>query len=167
MKIARYAVAALGLIAFLTPTAKADSFVYQVTSTSLNNLDVIFALPSFQEVVTTTTFTTATSFFGPIIEFQLSGNSTGCPLGGPKGQFGPCFVALTSETIVFGQGPPSVPSFTSPGTFTKTTFGTTTTVTITEVPTVPEPSSLALTPLGLVVLVVMRKRMGHSRPSTV
>jgi hypothetical protein len=35
------------------------------------------------------------------------------------------------------------------------------------VPTVPEPSSLALTPLGLVVLVVMRKRMGHSRPSTV
>jgi hypothetical protein len=29
MKIARYAVAALGLIALLTPTAKADTFVYQ------------------------------------------------------------------------------------------------------------------------------------------
>jgi len=31
----------------------------------------------------------------------------------------------------------------------------------------PEPSSLALIPLGLGALLVMRKRMGHSRPSVV
>ena len=59
MKIARYALAALGLIAFLTPTAKADSFVYNVTSTE-GGIDVTFALPSFQEVVTTTTFIQST-----------------------------------------------------------------------------------------------------------
>jgi len=47
--------AALGLIAFLAPAAKADSFVYNVTSTE-GGIDVTFALPSLQEVVTTTTF---------------------------------------------------------------------------------------------------------------
>ena len=60
MKIGRYAVAALGLVALLTPTAKADTFVYNVTSTS-GNLDVTFDLPSFQEVVTNPTLTQGTS----------------------------------------------------------------------------------------------------------
>jgi hypothetical protein len=31
----------------------------------------------------------------------------------------------------------------------------------------PEPSSLALIPLGLGALLLMRKRMGHDRPSAV
>jgi hypothetical protein len=52
------------------------------------------------------------------------------------------------------------PSFNGPGTFPKTTNGITTTVTITDVATAaPEPSSLALLPLGLGALLLMRKRM--------
>jgi len=162
MKIARYGLAALVLIAFLTPTAKADSFVYQVTSPSFFNVDVIFELPSFQEVVDTTTFIKATSSAGPITEFGLSGNSTGCiTITGGGFSTGPCWTAvLVPPPTALGS---DSPSFSSPGTFTN--FDTT--VTITEVSTVPEPSALALIPLGLVVVRVMRKRMGHSRPSTV
>ena len=58
----------LGLIALLTPTAKADTVVYQVTS-NLINLGVIFDLPTFQEFVDTTTITLADSSDGPVIEF--------------------------------------------------------------------------------------------------
>jgi hypothetical protein len=152
MKIARYALAALGLIAFLTPTAKADSFVYQVTS-NFFNIDVIFDLPTFQEVVDTTTFIKATSSLGPITEFGLSGNSTGCfTISGGGSATGPCWTAVLVPPNSLGI---DSPSFSSPGTFTN--FDTT--VTITEVSTVPEPSSLALIPLGLVALLVMRKRM--------
>ena len=68
MKTARYAEAALVLFALLTPTAKADTFVYQVTST-LGNVDVIFDLPTFQEFVDTTTITLADSSDGPVIGF--------------------------------------------------------------------------------------------------
>jgi len=160
MKIAKYALAALGLIAFLAPTAKADTFVYQVTST-FRNIDVIFDLPSFQETVTPTTFIQATSSDGPITEFALSGNSTGCSVAAGGVSPGPClaaFVPSFSNELITG-GPPFVPFFSSPGTFHAIAFGVTTTVTITQVPTVPEPSALALIPLGLVVLLVMRKRL--------
>src|SRR5215469_5559523 len=67
MKIARYAVVVLGLVALLTPTAKADTVLYQVTS-NLINLDVIFDLPTFQEIVDTTTITLADYYDGPVIE---------------------------------------------------------------------------------------------------
>jgi hypothetical protein len=40
-------------------------------------------------------------------------------------------------------------------------------LTFTSVAAAPEPSSLALIPLGLGALLVMRKRLGHSRPSAV
>src|SRR6516164_2378771 len=68
MKIARYAVVVLGLIALLPPTAKADTVVYQVPS-NLINLNVIFDLPTFQEFVDTTTITLADYYDGPVIEF--------------------------------------------------------------------------------------------------
>src|SRR6516164_2265491 len=67
MKIARYAVVVLGLIALLPPTAKADTVVYQVPS-NLINLNVIFDLPTFQEFVDTTTITLADYYDGPVIE---------------------------------------------------------------------------------------------------
>jgi len=68
MKIARYAVVVLGLIAVLPPTAKADTVVYQVASNPIN-LDVVFDLPTFQEFVDTATITLADSSDGPVIEF--------------------------------------------------------------------------------------------------
>src|SRR5215469_2248603 len=68
MKIARYAVVVLGLIALLPPIAKADTVVYQVTS-NLINLDVIFDLPAFQEFIDTTTIALADPSDGPVIEF--------------------------------------------------------------------------------------------------
>ncbi len=164
MKMTKYAVAVLGLIALLTPTSKADTFVYQVTS-DFEGLDVTFDLPSFQESVTTTTFTTQnTSNGGPLTLFSLSGTSTAdcsvaVPGGMPSTAPGPCFGGINATTIFVVAGGFS-PSFTGPGTFTATLLGATTTVTITDVPgNVPEPSSLALIPFGLVALLVMRKRM--------
>ena len=159
MKIARYAVAALGLIALLTPTAKADTFVYQLTST-IENLDVTFDLPTFQEFVDTTAFTHDTSSEGPVTELILRGNSTDCSLGLVT-VGGPCFVGELGEMSPVGFIADASPSFTGPGgPFTSTSFGDTTTLTITDVPiTTPEPSSLALILFGLVALLVMRKRM--------
>jgi hypothetical protein len=155
MKIARYAVAALGLIALLTPAAKADTFVYQVTSNVDGlNLDVIFDLPAFEETVTDiTSFTTNTSSSGPLTAFSLSGNSTPCSLGGDSTPFGPCFQVEFPGLI---EGTAGSPGFSGPG--TSSAFGTT--VTITDVPSAaPEPSSLALIPFGLGALMLMRKRM--------
>jgi hypothetical protein len=155
MKITKYAVAVLGLIALLTPTSKADTFVYQVTST-IDNIDLIFALPSFQEFVDTTTFTLDTSTAGPVTELILSGNSTDCSAG-PVTITGPCFLAVLSPVNFDGD---TGPSFTGPGAFKETFFGDTTTVTITDVPTAaPEPSSLASIAIGFGALLLMRKRM--------
>lgn len=163
MKIAKYAVGALALIALLTVTAKADTFVYQVTATN-ENLDVTFELPTFQEYVDTTIFTQATSAFGPVTEFELSGDSSPCSLNGLI-EPGPCWQA---DTVAPGGGccllASTSPSFSGPGTFTATdpVNGDTTTVTITDVSgTVPEPSSFALIALGAGALLFLRKRRGN------
>lgn len=161
MKIARCALAALSLIALLTPTAKADTFVYQVTATDgLGSIDVTFELPTFQEFVDATTFTEESSNFGPVTEFELSGGSAKCSLNGLN-ESGPCWQAITvapgGGCCLFAN---ASPSFSGPGTFTATDSSGDTTVTITDVSgAVPEPSSLALLPFGLVALLVMRKRM--------
>jgi hypothetical protein len=116
----RYAVAVLGLVGLLTSAAKADTFVYEVTST-VNNLDVKFDLPSFQETVTTSTFTLGTAFIGPLTEFSLSGDSTDCSASGFLGTImasGPCFIGY-SATSFFSLVDPAF-GFTGPGTFTVT-----------------------------------------------
>jgi hypothetical protein len=150
------------LVVIGAPVAKADSFVYNVTST-VGALDVTFELPTFQEFVTTTTFTHNSSAGGPLTSFTLSGNTTVCSDGFVTFT-GPCFQGMRADGSGFGT--PLSPGFTGPGTFTSSSAINTTTVTITDVPSgVPEPSSLALVPLGLVALLLMRKRAGHFRPS--
>ena len=151
------------------PVAHADTFVYQVTST-INNVDVVFDLPTFEEVATATTFTTNSSSGGPFTAFCVSGNTTACHVS--QGGFsafcsGLCFAGVGSNFFL-ETGFSTSPAFTGPGTFTTIFPAFTTTVTITDVPSgVPEPSSLALIPLGLGALLLMRKRMGHNSPSAV
>ena len=136
-----------------TPSAPADTVVYDITSTS-DGVHVTFDLPSFEEVVNNvTTFTVATSNSGPITNFSISGNSTDCSGNGASFP-GPCWIAVIGNSgglfDIFS------PAFTGPGTF----VGPDTTVTITEVSTVPEPSGLVLlsTTLPVAGLIIMRKR---------
>ena len=161
VKLAALTIAIASLM-LLPSRVKADTFVYNVTSTFVG-LDVTFDLPTFQETVTNlTTFTTQnTTLDGPVTVFSLSGNSAGCSAMGVVVPTGPCFSGVTATSLPFSTF--VSPSFTGPGTFTVSEFGEiTTTVTITDVPSgVPEPSSLALLPLGLVALLLVRKRTNH------
>ena len=116
-----------------------------------------FDLPTFQETVTNlTTFVTDTSNLGPFTAVSLSGNSTDCSLPNAA-PAGPCFIGEFASGG--GIGLPAFPSFSGPGMFTVTAtegvFVETTTVTITDVPGVPEPSSLLLLGCGLFGLLAM------------
>jgi hypothetical protein len=148
---------AIASLVLLPSSTKADTFVYNVTST-FGAVDVTFDLPTFQESVTTTTFIHDTSAIGPLTVVSLSGNSAVCSAttfatftAGP----GPCFVGANATSgIVFNQV--LAPSFTGPGTFTMTDIAGTATVTITDVPSAaPEPSSLILLGCGLFGLLAL------------
>ena len=146
----------------VVPSAKADTFVYHVTN-SADGLSVTFDLPTFENPANNiTTFVSGTLAGLPLTAFGISGNSSECADAHVAAVPGPCWVG--NNTSVSSKIEFTSPSFTGPGTFT---LGSTT-VTITDVPTTaPEPSSLALVPLGLVALLLMRKRAGHFRPSAV
>ena len=147
---------ALGLI--VVPSAKADTFVYNVTSNL--GLNGTFDLPSFENPANNiTTFVSGSTLGGaPITGFCISGNSSDCTIGGIS-QAGPgWFGEAGGMSVATGV----TPSFNGPGTFTVSAFGITTTVKITDVVGAPEPSSLALLPLGLVALLLLRKRNSRS-----
>jgi len=80
--------------------------------------------------------------------------------------------AGATETDLSGSGCPgaivnndqfALTDYSTPGTY----VGSIGTMVVTAVATTPEPSSVALMLLGVGILFVMRKRMGHSRPSAV
>jgi len=69
----------------------------------------------------------------------------------------PCFLGeFSPSSFITDVGP----AFAGPGTFVKQGFDGITTVTITDVPSgAPEPSSLALLPIGIGALLLTRKRI--------
>ena len=73
IKLAALTIAIVSLL-LLPSRAKADTFVYNVTSTH-DNVNVTFDEPTFQETVTPTTFTTNTPSLSPVTEFALTANS--------------------------------------------------------------------------------------------
>ena len=150
--IAPVFVLCLAMLLGLSPSAKADTFIYNVTSTS-GPVDVTFELPTFQESVTTSTFIQSTP---TLSEFSLSGNSTGCFASGGSDAVGPCFVGSFMGSAIVDA---LVPAFTGPGTFTfNDGVGDITTVTITDVRSgVPEPSSLLLLGCGLFGLPIVAR----------
>ncbi len=145
----------------LAPSAKADSFIYDVQSTFVS-LHVTFTLPTFEQtVVNQTTFDFATYNLGSITAFSLSGGSAGC--SGPNFSLptGPCWDANNGSTAEAAT--PISPAFAGPGVFTQTDGVISTTVTITDVPTVPEPATIALMGVGAVFTAFKRRKRGISQ----
>ena len=152
-----FTVTLLGLA--IVPSAKADSFVYQVTSTTpAGNLDVTFDLPSFENPANNiTTFVSGTLFGDPIADFGISGNSSECSIADAVGLLGPCWAGTNTAgaTLVFF----TTPSFSGTGTYISSAANGSTTVTITEVSGVPEPSGMLLLASGLLAVgLAGRKR---------
>jgi hypothetical protein len=156
----------------LVPSAKADIFKYDVQFTQGTTIQahVIFELPSFQETVDNqTTFDLATWVAGLTLnDFSTSGNSTACVVG-LVSVSGPCAIfASFSGTNLAGDivlTAPFVPTFSGPGTFTKSSGDLSTTVIIMDISAVPEPSAFVLLASCLLgVGLVVRKRRENSRP---
>lgn len=149
-----FTVALIGLA--VVPSAKADTVVYNVTSTA-GSLNVTFDLASFQNPANDiTTFVSGTLFGEPLKGFGISGDSSNCSDGVSFSGPGPCWIATDTQGASVASGGPS---FSGLGTFTA--GGTT--VTITEVVGAPEPSSVALMLLGVGLVFVLQKRnsRGH------
>jgi hypothetical protein len=164
------------------PSARADIFQYDVQFTqNAWTAHVIFELPSFQETVenqTTFDLATWTRVTDPPTGFSISGNSTTCDAQGWVSFFGPCVLFENDEAaFVLGSSYYPVPAFNGPGTYTLSTISDepglapdwrfiSTTVIITDISTVPEPSALVLLSSCLLgVGLVVRKRRFHQRPA--
>ncbi len=133
----------------LVPSARAD-FVYDIQDTSYD-VHIRFHLPTFeQDVVSQTTFDVAVAPF-TVGAFGINGGSGDCIAASLFAGPAPCY-ALRSPLGDDYEG--FSPAFSGPGTFTA--FSTT--VTITEVPSVPEPSSWPLLSLGVVYVAFLGRR---------
>jgi hypothetical protein len=144
----------------LVPSAKADVFEYDVQST-VATLHVKFELPMFEQtVLNQTVFSLETwDVPPPFTSFSLSGGSASCS---PGGNAGPCWLATdgTHTASAFVS-----PLFNGPGMFTASLGDIKTTVTITDVPSGPEPSAvLLLSSCLLGVGLVVRTRRFRQRP---
>jgi hypothetical protein len=131
----------------LVPSAKADVIIYDVRS-SLDAVHVTFQLPMFEQLVVNQTVLSSETWDKPlpITSFNLSGGSSSCIPGGASG---PCWSANNATD----SASTSVsPLFNGPGTFTISSGGVNTTVTITDI---PEPSGLVLVSSGLLGIGLM------------
>jgi len=135
----------------LAPAANAD-FVYDVTSNVAGNFHVRFDLPIFQQTINEiTTLDVATwDNSSPLTTFSISGGSANCVMtGAPFSPLsGPCFIAGGPGTIL-GLGSTLAFTFNGPGTFTATDGNILSTLTITEVASVPEPATIVLLSIPL------------------
>ena len=149
------------LVGLVLASSANASVVYDIQS-SLEHLHISFELPGFQQTVSNqTVFNVETWDLPlPITNFTLSGGTAACSVGGPSG---PCWAASgganSANTLVS-------PLFNGPGTFSATSLGVTTNVTITQITSTPEPPPAILvsgTLLGFVIVVVKRR---FTRPRT-
>ena len=165
MKIARYALAVLGLVAS-APVAHADTFAPTFTCTACFN-------PTTAPTAPDVTFPSPT-----MLDIDLDGLlfAITLPSGSLPGDKYIWSASTTCSLITFlcsvGFFIVDLTQNTQPGdTVDNLPFSTLVIaggdLTFTSVAAAPEPSSLALIPLGLGALLVMRKRMGHNRPSAV
>ena len=143
------------------PIAHADSYAATFTCTSGCNTPPTAPDVTFPSPILTVTFKGLTFDFPARPSGELPGDDYGWSQGiSSCGVVGPLICAELDITD-FSRDE-TLPSFVhNPPLNFGTAAGD---LTFSKV-SAPEPSSLALIPLGLGALLVMRKRMGHSRPS--
>ena len=157
VKLAILTLGVASVLLGLSPSAKADTFQYDFTSTVLGSQNIVFTItePALQPTGDVTSFTSVTSTLaGTITEFVWD-SATGDCLGSSVPGLA-CASFLNSDfgpiTFFFTPG-----SFLSPGSYTSLNGGTTLEITDLGVVGAPEPSSLLLLGCGLFGLLVMAR----------
>jgi|SRR5215469_204716 len=148
------------LVVISVPVAHADSFTYTYTDSGLINYSWTTAAIPAVTMATTVPFQDLTVHFtfpGCVItSIVLDLNNAGSTQT-------KCFNFIT---VARNDGF-TLSDYSTPGTYKGAEPGTNTTLVVTDVTTAPEPSSVALIPIGLGALLLMRRRIGHNSPSVV
>lgn len=155
----RFLIASFFMALWLPMSGRAD-ILYDFT-TPIHSTHIEFQLPLFvQHVGPLTSFNLATSTEGsPIALFDLSGSSTEACSGSYGGSSfsapGNCFGIIWNDHAVAVALDPLI-AFSGLGTYSSDIFA----LTITEVPAIPEPSSVAMlfTTIGLVAVLFSKAR---------
>jgi hypothetical protein len=151
----------LPTVVALVPALKADTLEYKISS-SFGDLSVTFDLSSFENPANDiTTFLSGTLDGHPLIAFGISGDAnSNCDDGhGGIGSGHTCWVAR-NNTSSFPYLDYQSPVFGGVGTYTYTEPTTSgfTTVEITDLSTVPEPSAIILLTSALVAVGLVKRR---------